>query len=79
MAVKLLLSGDKSNEIWNLVQNHQAESSLDLVTPVFSYIDRAVFSTVRSEMNNLFATSFFVAPQAISSAISDSRLVRIAS
>ena len=36
VVIIFLLIGDSVNEMLNLVQNHQAESSFTLVTPVFS-------------------------------------------
>ena len=75
-AVYLRAMGDSANEIWNRVQKYQAESSVDLPHPVLSKMLRKWFFTVSSEMNSLSAISFFVAPQAISSVISLSRVVR---
>lgn len=77
VAIILRLSGDKSKEMWNFVQNHHADNSLTLEHPVFSYIFRAWFSTVRSEMKRRLAISFLLAPHANNSAISASRLVRL--
>ena len=74
-AMILRLRGDKSNEMWNVVQNHHADNSFTLPQPVLPYMLRAWFSTVRSEMKRRFAMSFLLAPHANNSAISDSRLV----
>lgn len=73
-----LSSGDSVNEILYFVQNHQAESSFDFETPTFLKIFRVSFSTVRTEINSLLEISFFGNPQAISSAISVSRLESVA-
>ncbi|GAE18191.1 hypothetical protein JCM6294_1060 [Bacteroides pyogenes DSM 20611 = JCM 6294] len=38
--IALRLNGDKSKEMWNVLQNHQADNSLTLEHPVFSYMFR---------------------------------------
>lgn len=77
-AIDLLAKGERDIGIRKRKQNHQAESSFTLLHPVFSYIFRVWFSTVRSEIKRWLATSFFEAPQARSSVMSRSRRVSLA-
>lgn len=65
----LRFSGERSKLMPKWVQNHQAESSFILLTPVFSYIFLRMLSTVNLEIFKSLATSLSEEPQAIRSAI----------
>ncbi len=77
MAATLRANGDILKEILNRVQNHHADNSVALEHPVFSYMLRQWFSTVRTEIYSRSAISFLAAPHAVSSAISVSRWVSL--
>ena len=72
------LSGERSKLMPKVVQNHQADSSLIFPMCSLSYTLRKVLSTVYRDIPSSVATSFCDAPQAIRSATSLSRSVKIA-